>query len=110
MVATTLGPALARQVSFSLRLRDRAQQDCYRRIMWCITMYIPGNDPETYLLRKTLLRNANLMAVLVLRSISDSVRKRLKTLEDVVEAGKMLRPDYLRDLKTENNGLSRKDS
>lgn len=57
--------------------------------MWCVVMFIPGDDPEVCLLRKTLLRNVNLMAVLVLRNISDSVRDRLKTLEDVVSAGKI---------------------
>lgn len=55
--------------------------------MMCIAMFIPGNDPHTCQLRKTLVRNVNLMAVLVLRNISDSVRNRLKTLEDIVQAG-----------------------
>lgn len=55
--------------------------------MLAIAMYIPGSDPESRLLRKTLMQNCNLMAVLVFRSISESVRYRLKTLEDVVTAG-----------------------
>jgi Bestrophin, RFP-TM, chloride channel len=50
-------------------------------------MYIPGSDEESRLLRKTLLRHCNLMMVLVLRSISDSVSRRLPTLDDVVSAG-----------------------
>lgn len=56
--------------------------------MLTIAMYIPGCDAESRLLRKTLLQNCNLMAVLVFRSISESVRNRLKTLEDVVAAGR----------------------
>ena len=55
--------------------------------MLAITMYIPGNDKESKILRKTLVQNCNLMAVLVFRSISESVEHRLKTLEDVVSAG-----------------------
>jgi hypothetical protein len=50
-------------------------------------MYIPGDDKESKILRKTLVQNCNLMAVLVFRSISESVNRRLKTLEDVVSAG-----------------------
>lgn len=55
--------------------------------MLAVAMYIPGSDNESRLLRKTLLQNCNLMAVLVFRTISESVRHRLKTLEDVVAAG-----------------------
>ena len=50
-------------------------------------MYIPGCDRESKILRKTLVQNCNLMAVLVFRSISESVERRLKTLDDVVSAG-----------------------
>ncbi len=57
------------------------------RLMFAIAMYIPGSDKESRLLRKTLCKNCNLMAVLVFRSIADSVRSRLKTLDDVVKAG-----------------------
>lgn len=57
------------------------------RLTLAICMYIPGNDIQSRVLRKTLCQNCNLMAVLVFRSISDSVRSRLKTLEDVVSAG-----------------------
>jgi bestrophin-3 len=55
--------------------------------MLAITMYIPGSDTESKMLRKTLVQNCNLMAVLVFRSISESVEYRLRTLEDVVRAG-----------------------
>lgn len=57
------------------------------RLLLTIAMYIPGCDNESKLLRKTLMQNCNLMAVLVFRSISESVRSRLKSLEDVVNAG-----------------------
>ena len=57
------------------------------RLMLSISMYIAGSDEESRLLRKTLLRHCNLMMVLVLRSISDSVSRRLPTLDDVVSAG-----------------------
>nr|CAH0107821.1 unnamed protein product [Daphnia galeata] len=60
-----------------------------KRLMLTIVMYIPGSDNESKLLRKTLMQNCNLMAVLVFRSISESVRTRLRTLEDVVNAGFM---------------------
>lgn len=59
--------------------------------MLAIAMYIPGNDAQSRLLRKTLCQNCNLMAVLVFRSISESVRSRLQTLEDVVRAGLVTR-------------------
>jgi bestrophin-3 len=58
--------------------------------MLTIVMYIHGSDNESKLLRKTLMQNCNLMAVLVFRSISESVRTRLRTLEDVVNAGDKL--------------------
>lgn len=75
-------------------------------------MYVPGSEPEAKLLRKTLCRQCNLigilgerqrynkdksssnlfsfflcLVVLLLRSLSESVRKRLESLQDVVDAG-----------------------
>lgn len=50
-------------------------------------MYIPGSDNKSRLLRKTLIRQCNLMAVLVLRALSDSVQTRMKTTDDIVKAG-----------------------
>ena len=55
--------------------------------MLSIAMYIPGADEESRLLRSTLCGICNLMAVLLFRSISDSVKNRFKTLQDVVDAG-----------------------
>jgi len=50
-------------------------------------MYIPGEDIKSRLLRKTLCQNCNLMIVLLFQTISESVRTKLKTLQDVVDAG-----------------------
>ena len=61
--------------------------------MLSIAMYIPGSDVESRLLRKTLAQNCNLMAVLVFRTISESVRSHLKTIEDVVSAGFMTKAE-----------------
>lgn len=61
--------------------------------MLTIAMYIPGSDVESRLLRKALMQNCNLMAVLVFRSISESVRSHLTTLEDVVSAGFMTKAE-----------------
>lgn len=63
------------------------------RIMLSIAMYIPGCDNESKLLRKTLLQYCNLMAVLVFRTISEAVKFRLNTLEDVVNAGFMTKAE-----------------
>ncbi|EFX64654.1 hypothetical protein DAPPUDRAFT_66073 [Daphnia pulex] len=63
------------------------------RLMLAISMYIPGSDKESKMLRKTLVQNCELMAVLVFRSISESVEYRLRTLEDVVRAGFMTRAE-----------------
>ncbi|TUG21029.1 Bestrophin-4 [Bagarius yarrelli] len=38
-------------------------------------------------MRRTLMRYANLSSVLILRSISTRVRKRFRTLQDIVDAG-----------------------
>ena len=58
------------------------------RVMLSIVMYIPGEDDESRLLRKTLCQNCNLMLILLLRTISDSVRSKYKTIGDLVKAGK----------------------
>ena len=55
--------------------------------MMSIAMYIPGEDIESRTLRKTLCQNCNLMIVLLFQTISDTVRARLKTLQNIVDAG-----------------------
>jgi len=52
-----------------------------------IATYIPGSDDQSRIFRETLVRQSNLIAVLMFRSISDSVRRRLPNIEDVVDAG-----------------------
>lgn len=60
------------------------------RLILAVVMYIPGSDTASRLLRKTLVRQCNLMAVLVLRTLSDSVRERMNTTDDIVNAGTFL--------------------
>ena len=57
--------------------------------MLAILMYIPGDDNESRLLRKTLCDNCNLMVALFYRSVSEPVRSKWKTLDDFVKAGKL---------------------
>ena len=61
--------------------------NCMNRTMLSIVMYIPGEDDESRLIRKTLCQNCNLMIVLLLRTISASVRSKYKSIDDLVKAG-----------------------
>ncbi|XP_067219602.1 bestrophin-4 [Chanodichthys erythropterus] len=58
-------------------------------LMMVVSGNVHGTDERGRLLRRTLMRYANLSSVLILRSISTRVRKRFPTLEDIVEAGFM---------------------
>ncbi|XP_055058110.2 bestrophin-4 [Misgurnus anguillicaudatus] len=58
-------------------------------LMMVVSGNVHGTDEGGRLLRRTLMRYANLSSVLILRSISTRVRKRFPTLEDIVEAGFM---------------------
>ena len=58
--------------------------------MLTIQMYIPGNDENTKKLRHLLMRRALLMLTLLLRSISNAVRKRYPTLQDLVKNGNFI--------------------
>uniref|UniRef100_A0A3B3TQ93 Bestrophin homolog n=2 Tax=Poecilia TaxID=8080 RepID=A0A3B3TQ93_9TELE len=55
-------------------------------LMMVVSGNVHGVDDRGRLLRRTLMRYANLSSVLILRSISTRVRKRFPTLEHVVEA------------------------
>ncbi|KAG8013840.1 Bestrophin-4 [Nibea albiflora] len=58
-------------------------------LMMAVSGNVHGADERGRLLRRTLMRYANLSSVLILRSISTRVLKRFPTLEHIVEAGFM---------------------
>ncbi|XP_061695552.1 bestrophin-4 [Syngnathoides biaculeatus] len=58
-------------------------------LMMVVSGNVHGVDERGRLLRRTLMRYANLSSVLILRSISTRVHKRFPTLQHVVEAGFM---------------------
>uniref|UniRef100_A0A3Q3QVK8 Bestrophin homolog n=1 Tax=Monopterus albus TaxID=43700 RepID=A0A3Q3QVK8_MONAL len=55
-------------------------------LMMVVSGNVHGTDERGRLLRRTLMRYANLSSVLILRSISTRVHKRFPTLEHIVEA------------------------
>ncbi|ELK26050.1 Bestrophin-4 [Myotis davidii] len=59
------------------------------QLMCVISASVHGLDQQGRLLRRTLVRYANLASVLVLRSVSTRVLKRFPTMEHVVDAGFM---------------------
>ncbi|XP_049735060.1 bestrophin-4 [Elephas maximus indicus] len=59
------------------------------QLMCVISASVHGVDQRGRLLRRTLIRYANLASVLVLRSVSTRVRKRFPTMDHVVDAGFM---------------------
>ncbi|XP_077580610.1 bestrophin-4 [Stigmatopora nigra] len=58
-------------------------------LMMVVSGNVHGADEKGRLLRRTLMRYANLSSVLILRSVSTRVHKRFPTLEHIVEAGFM---------------------
>ncbi|XP_054870621.1 bestrophin-4 isoform X2 [Amphiprion ocellaris] len=58
-------------------------------LMMVVSGNVHGADDRGRLLRRTLMRYANLSSVLILRSISTRVHRRFPTMEHVVEAGFM---------------------
>ncbi|XP_019386866.1 PREDICTED: bestrophin-4 [Crocodylus porosus] len=59
------------------------------QLMCVISSTVHGRDERGRLLRRTLVRYANLSAVLILRSVSTRVLKRFPTMDHVVDAGFM---------------------
>ncbi|KAH0618673.1 hypothetical protein JD844_018077 [Phrynosoma platyrhinos] len=59
------------------------------QLMCVISSNVHGKDEKGRILRRTLIRYANLSSVLILRSISTRVLKRFPTMDHVVEAGFM---------------------
>lgn len=56
-------------------------------LMMVVSGNVHGTDERGRLLRRTLMRYANLSSVLILRSISTRVRKRFPTMDHIVQAG-----------------------
>ncbi|KAJ7332795.1 hypothetical protein JRQ81_014975 [Phrynocephalus forsythii] len=59
------------------------------QLMCVISSNVHGRDDKGRILRRTLIRYANLSSVLILRSVSTRVLKRFPTMDHIVEAGFM---------------------
>ncbi|XP_042190942.1 bestrophin-4 [Callorhinchus milii] len=59
------------------------------QLMCVVSGNIHGLDERGRILRRTLIRYANLSSVLILRSVSTRVRKRFPSMKHIVEAGFM---------------------
>ncbi|XP_077133530.1 bestrophin-4 isoform X1 [Ranitomeya variabilis] len=57
------------------------------QLMCAVSSNVHGGDERGRLLRRTLIRYANLSSVLILRSVSVRVLKRFPSMEHIVEAG-----------------------
>uniref|UniRef100_A0A914HZ79 Multifunctional fusion protein n=1 Tax=Globodera rostochiensis TaxID=31243 RepID=A0A914HZ79_GLORO len=64
-----------------------------------VTTIIRGNDPDTVVARRNIMRYMCLVQVLVLRDISIKVRKQFPDMQSMIEAG-LLQPHELQLLET----------
>ncbi|MEE6495270.1 hypothetical protein FKM82_001997 [Ascaphus truei] len=63
------------------------------QLMCVVSSNVHGGDERGRMLRRTLIRYANLSSVLILRSVSTRVLKRFPTMDHIVEAGFMTREE-----------------
>ncbi|XP_043941270.1 bestrophin-4 [Protopterus annectens] len=63
------------------------------QLMCVVSANVHGVDEKGRLLRRTMIRYANLSSVLIMRSISTRVRKRFPTMDHIVDAGFMTRDE-----------------
>ncbi|KAL3176244.1 hypothetical protein MRX96_010564 [Rhipicephalus microplus] len=68
---------------------DRALEHIPLSLAHVVLAYVSGGDENGRLLRRTMMRYANLSLVLVLKSVSGSVKKRFPSTQHLVEAGFM---------------------
>ncbi|XP_038663563.1 bestrophin-2-like isoform X1 [Scyliorhinus canicula] len=59
------------------------------RLMCTVSCHVQGTDEYGRMLRRTLMRYANLASILTFRSVSTAVYKRFPTMRHIVEAGFM---------------------
>ncbi|XP_043200458.1 bestrophin-1-like isoform X1 [Amphibalanus amphitrite] len=59
------------------------------KILHAIALYVRGADENSRMIRRTMVRYLNLSLILLLRSISSAVKRRLPTLDHLVESGFM---------------------
>uniref|UniRef100_A0A8D2JJF1 Bestrophin homolog n=1 Tax=Varanus komodoensis TaxID=61221 RepID=A0A8D2JJF1_VARKO len=64
------------------------------QLMCVVSSNVHGKDEKGRILRRTLIRYANLSSVLILRSVSTRVLKRFPTMDHLVEAGFMTQDEY----------------
>ncbi|XP_077528880.1 bestrophin-4-like [Haemaphysalis longicornis] len=70
--------------------------DCFSSIPWpdslafFVSTFLHGQDERGRLMRRTIMRYANLSSIITLRCISPPVKKRFPTLEHLVDAGLLL--------------------
>lgn len=57
------------------------------RLMNLVSSFVEGKDEQGRMLRRTLMRYANLGSVLILRSVSAAVYKRFPSCQHLVQAG-----------------------